>query len=380
MHLITFDDMKKTSVFFILKPVNAIYGFIVTLCIIIITSIVWLIFAPMDDVVKANALLRPTQAVSSVRCVSSGELSIKNYKNNAIINEGELLFALDTTSYKTEKDAYLKELEKNKEDIYMTNILLQVIESSELPNIRKETDAYIKATAYLTEKKKYENSLVDIQTKLDRECSKPESMLLPQNIQDLQNQLEQYNLSYESWLTNQKLETLEKKKELENSKKTIETHISEIERYIKNSTIYAPISGKINEITKLNEGDYILAGEEVLRIIPQDDTTLKADIYVDSSYIARIRIGNSVKIKFPGLAPSRYGMIDTIVSLVPPDATITQDGQAIFIIEAPINNPYLTTKKGDVAKLLPGISAEARIITERSTAMQMILRKLDFIN
>ena len=73
-------------------------------------------------------------------------------------------------------------------------------------------------------------------------------------------------------------------------------------------------------------------------------------------------------------------MIETEVAIVPPDVTMTQSGQAVFVVEVEITNPYLHTKHGETAKLLPGISAEARIVTERSTAMQMILRKLDFIN
>jgi multidrug resistance efflux pump len=200
------------------------------------------------------------------------------------------------------------------------------------------------------------------------------------NIQDLKNQIEQNELAFDSWKSNQKLSTAENLKQLESSRKTIEGHISELERLIKNSTIYAPIEGKISEIRKLNIGDYVLAGEEVLKIVPQNEVSLKAELYVDSSYVARVQVGNPVKIKFPGLAPSRYGMIETEVSLIPPDVTITENGQAVFIVEAVIQNPYLKEKHGSIAKLLPGITAEGRIVTDRSTAMQMILRKLDFIN
>ncbi len=53
----------------------------------------------------------------------------------------------------------------------------------------------------------------------------------------------------------------------------------------------------------------ILAGEELLRIVPQDNESLKADIYVDPSYVARVKVGNPVRIKFLGLAPSRYGRV-----------------------------------------------------------------------
>ena len=73
-------------------------------------------------------------------------------------------------------------------------------------------------------------------------------------------------------------------------------------------------------------------------------------------------------------------MVETEVSIVPPDVTVMSTGQPAFVVEAVIENPYLSTKRGQTARLLPGISAEARIVTDRSTAMQMVLRKLDFIN
>ena len=380
MYLKTFDEMKKTSAFFMLKPVNAIYGFIVTVCATIVLAVVWAVLAPMDDVVKASVLLRPCQAVSSVRCVASGEFLIKNYLNDDFVNEGDLLFSLDTSVYKTELEACFKELQKNEEETLINKTLLSVIGTPDLPESIFASDVYIKAVAYISEKKRYETLLNDIKTKLERENSKPESLRLPHNIQDLQNQFEQNELAFESWKSTQKLNAIDYSKQLETSKKNIQSRISELERAIKNSTIYAPVSGIINEVVKLNKGDYILAGEEILRIIPQNDEALKAYIYVDSSYIARVKVGNPVKIKFPGLAPSRYGMIETEVSLVPPDVTMTQSGQAVFVVEAEIQNPYLHTRHGETAKLLPGISAEARIVTERSTAMQMILRKLDFIN
>ena len=190
----------------------------------------------------------------------------------------------------------------------------------------------------------------------------------------------QTKLSYETWLSNQNIQVSEKISALETERKSLQSRISELERSIKNSTIYAPISGRISEISKLNLGDYVLAGEEVLKIVPQDNDSLRADINVDPSYVARIKVGNPVKIKFPGLAPSRYGMVETVVALVPPDMTLTPAGKTTFIVEAIVDKPYLHTKNGQIAKLLPGISAEARIITEHGTAMQMLLRKLDFIN
>ncbi len=380
MYLKTFDDMKKTSAFFMLKPVNAIYGFIVTVCLAIVAVIIWACLAPMDDVVKASVLLRPSQAVSSIKCVTSGELSVKNFENDDIVQEGDLLFSLDTTALKTELESYRLAQKKNLENLHVYKILAETISSSKLETGEDDTDAYLKSKSYLLEKSRYETMVEDARVKYEREKDAPAGLRVPQTIADLENQYRQTKLSYETWLSNQSIQTNEKVSSLETERKSYESRISELERAIKNSTIYAPISGRISEVTKFNSGDYILAGEEVLKIVPQENEALRADIYVDPSYVARVKVGNPVKIKFPGLAPSRYGMVETEVSLVPPDVTLTATGQAAFVVEAVIVTPYLRTKQGQTARLLPGITAEARIVTERSTAMQMVLRKLDFIN
>ena len=380
MYLKTFDDMQKTSAFFMLKPVNAIYGFIVTVCVAIVAVIIWAVIAPMDDVVKASVFLRPSQAVSSIKCVTSGELAVKNFENDDIVQEGSLLFSLDTTALKTELESYRLAQKKNLDNLHVYKMLASTISSSKLEVEEVDTDAYLKSKSYLLEKSRYETILEDARVKYKREKEAPEALRVPQTIVDLENQYTQTKLSYETWLSNQSIQTNEKVSALETERKSLESRISELERAIKNSTIYAPISGRISEVTKYNSGDYILAGEEVLRIVPQDNEALRADIYVDPSYVARVKVGNPVKIKFPGLAPSRYGMVETEVSLVPPDVTLTPTGEPAFVVEAIIANPYLSTKKGQTAKLLPGISAEGRIVTDRSTAMQMVLRKLDFIN
>lgn len=380
MYLKTFEDMKKTSAFFMLKPVDAVYGFIVTVCFAILAVIVWALIAPMDDVVKASVLLRPTQAVSSVRCVSSGELSSKNFENDDIVCEGDLLFSLDTSALRTELDSYRLAQKKNLENLHVYKTLAMTISNGKAGVAKDDTDAFLKSNSYLLEKSRYETVLEDAKVKYEREKDAPSALRIPQNIRDLENQYTQTKLSYETWLSNQNIQTNEKLSSLETERKSLESRISELERAIKNSTIYAPISGRITEIKKMNSGDYILAGEEVLRIVPQDNESLKADIYVDPSYVARVKVGNPVKIKFPGLAPSRYGMVETQVSIVPPDVTVMTTGQPAFVVEAVIENPYLSTKHGQTARLLPGISAEARIVTDRSTAIQMVLRKLDFIN
>jgi multidrug resistance efflux pump len=380
MHLTDYNTFKKTTAFFMLQPCRAMYGFILTMFVTCAALLVWASFAPMDDMVKVQAVLRPVEAVSSVRCVSGGEVTEKQYVNDGLVREGGLLFTLDTSSPEKELTAERAQLAKLRGDMQTAETLLETVRTETFPALPVQSDAYVRSAAYLYEKKRYETVIADVKTKLDREKNKPASLAVPQNVQDMQAQYEQNVLQYNTWKNTQLTQTLETYRQQQSDRNSAESRIAELERVIKNSTMCAPISGRITEVKKMNCGDYIMAGEEVLRIVPEGSSALKAELYVDPSYIARVAVGNPVKIRFPGLPPSRYGQLETTVSLIPPDCTLLSTGSPVFVAEAPVPEPYLVSKDGKRAQLLPGITAEGRIITERSTALRMVLRKLDFIN
>ena len=385
MNLKTFDEMNKSFAFFLLRPAKACYAFILTVCITIAVLVVWSGFAPMDDVVKASVFLRTEEAVSEVRCLASGELCEKKYVNNQLVNTGDFLLQLDTEALEKELQAYQLQLEAVTSDITINDVLMQTIKTEDNAALkifqaesqpRQQAEAI--SAAYLYELNKRKNEYDELQIKLQREKDKPAALRVQQNVLDMENQCNQCFLSLQSFKNSEFLKAIETQKQLVASKISLESQIAELNRNIKNATITAPITGRIIEVKKLNNGDYILAGEELFKLVPNDAEKLKAYLYVDSAYIARVKTGNPVKIKFPGLPPSRFGQVETEVSVVPPDAEIN-NGEAYFAVEALLDKAYLEASDGQVAKLLPGITAEGRIITERSTILKMLLRKLDFI-
>ena len=104
MYIKSIDSLRKTSVFFVLKPAKAIYGFIICVCFLLLFVLFWVVFFPVDDVVKGECLLRPVDSVSSIKCVVNGQINSKNFTNDATVNKGDLLFSLDTKFYESEKD------------------------------------------------------------------------------------------------------------------------------------------------------------------------------------------------------------------------------------------------------------------------------------
>lgn len=376
LHVTSYEDFKKTSVFFSLKPSNASFIFLITVCITLVTVFIWSFFFQMDDVVHAQVILRPKQTVSSIRTTSSGEVLQKNYENNQFVQKGDLLLQIDSSALIKEAEEYNRKLEKIKKDILLSEILLQAIKTDEFPKYPKNTEEYSAGSTYLFQKKQFELAVKEARTMVQREKDLPFELKVPQNLQDLQLEYEKRQTELESWKTQSFIQANNNHSSLISSKDNIESRLAELSQHIKNANVFAPISGNIFEVRKVNLGDNIFSSEEIIKIVPNDKENLVADIFVDPSFIAKVRVGNPVKIKVQGLPPSRYGQLETNVTLIPPDAILQEGGKPIFVVQADLDKPYLEEKNGNKTYLLPGITAEARITTDTNTVLQMVINKL----
>lgn len=382
MYIKSIDSLRKTSVFFILKPAKAIYGFIICVCFLLLFVLFWVVFFPVDDVVKGECLLRPVDSVSSIKCVVNGQINSKNFTNDATVNKGDLLFSLDTKFYESEKDYCKRQLVETEYEITKNIFLLNVIKDKKYDisfDDFVDDKKSLEGKKYLLEKQQYDFAIKEAKINLEREENQPQMLKVSQNIEDMKLNLEKIELEYYNWENSRYIAALDKQKELELKKQNLQNQMVELERLINNSTIYSPITGRILEVQTLNVGDFLLAGVEVIRVIPQNEECVKAEIYISSNDIAKLKVENEVKIKFPSLSPSQYGITETKVKIIPPDLEYIND-KSVFVVETDSFYPILSTKKGQTANLIPGLSGEARVVTAKTTIMKMILNKLDFIN
>ena len=242
-----------------------------------------------------------------------------------------------------------------------------------------DTKDFIQAEGFISEYKKMKLQVDDLQKKYVYEVSMPESLKTPQKIDESKNQLEQAKLALFSWKNNKLLTLKDLIDNYEEKIQNCNSRIVSLERSIKNAKIYAPIDGFVDEKLSLNSGDYILGGTDVLRIIPSENEKLKDEIVLEAAKVARVKIGQEVKLRFPGLPPSSYGQLQGTITLIPADITVNSNNP-VFIVESEIPEPYLYSSKGDKITLRSGLVAEARIVISHDSIIKMVLRKLDFIN
>ncbi|MDR2407535.1 MAG: HlyD family secretion protein [Bacteroidales bacterium] len=375
MKYLNIQDFNKGYQFFMLRPTKAINIFILTILTILILAILWSLFGKMDDIIKADVLLRPVGTISSIKTVIGGEVIEKNYIHGTYVKEGENLLKIDITSEIIDLENSKNLMERLKSKIEIYQLLGETIK-----NNKNNLENKIQSEAYLLEYNRMVNQIEGLKSRLIKMKMLPDGMFSKQEIEDKERELEQYELQFSAWKKNQLIEVNDNIILLLQNKESLEKHVAELERNIKYSNIIAPISGNINEKINYNVGDNLMPGEEILTIIPVDLNNLKAELYINPSNIAQIKIGQTATLRFPSLPPSKYGKLETKINLIPADYTIGINSEPIFIVESIINNPWLMSPKNEKIYLRPGMGAEGRVIIEQDTIIRMILKKLDFIN
>lgn len=380
LDIIEYSTFEKKAFFFRIKPPKIFFLFIVVCFFILISFILGAFWMPIDETITAEVQLRPITTVSNVVCISSGEIVDKFFNNNDFVNEGDLLFSLDTNANKyqllvlrNEYNQLLETLQSNRRLLALMNYM-NSDDNYNLSEIEKNDKICLEYfLLFQSEKRKIHNN----ELKIKRELDKPVEIQIKNEYEDLLNQAKTDEISFYSWKINYLRETKERIDSLQLQVDKIFADISSQERQIKNSQVFAPISGKIVELQSISVGEYITAGSVVLKIVPVSQSGLRAEIYITPAEIPKVSEGNQVRIRFDNLPQREYGVINTNISIIPPDVTLLGE-ESVFIVECDLKNNYLLSKKGKKVTLLPGVRARCKIITNRTTLMMLILRKLDF--
>ena len=377
---LSFDNLEtysQTRDFFEKKISRSAPIFLFVLMSVILVLLIWANFAKIDEIVKAEAVLRPFDNISYVKILGSGEVIIKNYEHNSEVKKGDLLLKIDTTALEHELETYKKQLSFYESELNSFNDLLAFINGG--LKINKSSDDNLKIKMFKIEKEQKYAEVITMKNELERERKLPEVMQIQQKIGDLEEKYKITLKSYDSYIYQQKVNCEEVINKYLEQKYACTAKLSALERQIKNCSVYAPIDGYINEIIEINIGEYLLSGNNILKIIPENQNELKAQIMVDAAQAARVKNGQIAKLRFPGLPPSAFGQLETIINYVPADVVLFNDSM-IFQVESLLENPYLISYKGEKIHLKSGLSCEARIIISHDTVIKMILKKLDFMN
>ena len=230
----------------------------------------------------------------------------------------------------------------------------------------------------IREKVNVENEIDKFNTQIQTKNS--ELVALKEEIQTLQNQI-----NNPSSQTGQMFSQLTA--ELGKARANLQTQITELEANItmygsqaKIYTITAQNDGILHYVSPLKVGMSVQQNQVIAEISTQQEENYLVEAYVNATDIAKIHVGDSVKVAVSGVNTMKYGTIKgKLVSI--DSGTINQETKTgnliLYRIVITIDEYQLKSKK-DTIQLIKSMPVEARIIYEKENYLEWFLEMLNF--
>lgn len=349
---------KKVGLFYIL-----LVYFILLVCI---SGLIWSYFGKIDLKIKGIGSLETKIDNSIIINTVVGKIKNNKMIQGKKINKGELLYEIENDSFFIEKNYLEKNLSEKKnlynaiigknysKDIAVLNYITKKnVHKSELESLSIEIEEQ--------EKIVYSNSeiyKIGGISKFEYEKSKNQLFLLNEKKKKL-------SMEYQIMLNNEKIALTDEIKELE-------MKIESINNNIKDTKLLAAISGYLEIIVPINNGDTVASGITVAKIIPIENE-YKINIYVEEKDIIKIKKGNSINyhLNFPD--EKKNISLKGKVEIISKDAITKEDGNKYYLVVGNIES-----KNVEKLNLKKGMTLESSIIYTKKRIIDYILENLSF--
>jgi len=314
--------------------------------------------------VNARGILRPSAELNNILCPIQGLISRIDASENQYLQKGQSILQINCEKEEAQRILIKKELE---------------LIRSYLSDIKSLTDSTYAESNLISQKYTLESELFFenlaelnlrlFQIKLDFDRDKS---LFDKNYLS-KKEFEESTLKYNTILNEKSKVILTQKNRWENDRNelflrdnALVKNLTELDFYIDNSTITAPVSGIIQGIRNHYKGEFCSGGSNLCRIIP--DTSIIAELYIQPRDIGFINAGQRTRLLIDSYDYRYWGVLEAECISVSKDVEIIND-QALFRVICSVKQPSYMEYKG--IKVIPGkgMTLTAQFyVAERNTA------------
>ncbi|WP_455482285.1 HlyD family type I secretion periplasmic adaptor subunit [Bartonella sp. B35(2025)] len=128
-------------------------------------------------------------------------------------------------------------------------------------------------------------------------------------------------------------------------------------------SIYAPVDGRIDDLSIHTLGGFVEAGKTLMRIVP-DTGGLIVEAFFDNRDIGFLENGQRAYIKFSAFPSERFGIIHGTIISVGPTARYDQKMNGAYAVLIKIDQDHINVNDKQL-KFIPGMTVTVDIITAK---------------
>lgn len=392
----------------------------------LITAWVWAARTEIDDVTRAEGRIVPSRDVQVIQATEPGVLQALHVREGEVVDEGAILMELDGTQLASQLDqeqqrafGLMARIERLQAEIDGVELAFSPDLIARAPAVvRSETALYhgrlaeLQAEIDILERQRlqrreaHQEALVDILTTqsnlsllaeerdimapLVARGVEPETTLLDLRRQEseldgrlvraqatlarMQAALDEIDDQVRAQRTRYRAAALSDLALATAELAALEPSLPALRDRAERARIRAPVRGVVNRIHRSTLGGLARAGEDLIEIVPLDDTLL-VEAWVRPADIAFLHPGQPVKVKVTAYDFSRYGSLDGEIVRIGADAVTRseRDPEEYFIAHVRTEDNFLDAD-GVAVEIIPGMVTEVDILTGRKTILEYLTR------
>ena len=384
-----------------------------SILLLVVVALAWSILGHINEVAVAAGKVIPSGQIKTIQVKNKGIVKEINVEEGQLVQEGDVLVVLDPTTTSADYDSLKKRAAYYKLDIQRLTAELtqQPFVPEEDPDL-DEHDLAAEMALYQSRTSDYRTQRQSRRDVIDQRIAKlqatqasyekyAEVLAIAQEKEARLIELSEQNAISQFQLLEQQRETIEYAKNAQSeldSINSIRAEIAEAQQNLANvdasyhkdimtalvdakkeyytvtesikkadedsrmATIYAPISGRVYNLSIHTLGGIVTDAQPLMQIVPED-AKLEFEVYADNKDIGFIKVGQEAEVKVETFNFQKFGMYRAEVMEISADAvnepSDQQKNMKYKLLLDPTSNDI--SVYGQPAKLEVGMNVSAEI-------------------
>ncbi|NIA72021.1 HlyD family type I secretion periplasmic adaptor subunit [Pelagibius litoralis] len=140
------------------------------------------------------------------------------------------------------------------------------------------------------------------------------------------------------------------------------------------TSVQSRVRGTVKNLKRTTVGGVIQPGEDIMEIVPLDDTLL-VEAQVRPADIAFLRPGQNAIIKVSAYDFSVYGGLSAALERISADTIKDEEGESFYRVYLRTEDSQLL-RNGEVLPIIPGMTVTAEILTGEKSVLDYLLKPI----
>ena len=354
----------------------------------LVALIVWAAFSEIDQITRANGAVIASSRTQVIQSLEGGIVSEIRVREGDIVEKGQVLLRLDQTKAES---SYLESRAKRASLEAVILRLRAETFDEQLRYPKRMQEAYpdlVEAQRLLYDKRRealhaeigaLEKGVALIRQELalsepllkTGDVSAVEVLRLRRQVSDLEAQITNKRNRY---FQDAQAELAKAEEDFAGVDQVVTQRKDQLDRI----ELAAPVRGIVKNIRATTVGGVVRPGEDVLQIVPLDDTLL-IEAKVRPADIGFIKPGLPATIKLDAYDYTQYGSLEGTLTYLSAD-TFAEDNRAsdqtYYRAHIEATNFELSAGKQEKIEVIPGMTAVVEIKTGKNTVLRYLLKPI----